>query len=637
MSMGQPPEVQVTIVGPFGVHHHGQIMPSQNIGSRKARMLLALLAVDPRRLTGVEAIAEALWAAAPRRAAQDIATLVSRLRAALGWHAVAGGRAGYRLGEAVQVDLHDAVGYVNIAVRQLRTGEHPTALRAASSALHLLQPGGVLDDMPTAEWAEPARLLHAASLRQARHTMAEAALRTANAELARQAATAALHSDPFDEAACRLVMRAHAAAGEPARAAAEFQRLRVRLAEELGIDPAAETQDLHVALLRGEAAPAPVASAVPKQRPASPAPPASAPRAAAPAAARLFGRRTELATLRSRWRRSMTGHPGLVLVTGEAGYGKTTLVQAFVRLTGPGGALVAWTRCHPAERTLQLEPMVALAAQLPSVSAASAGPDPADRRVAEAAAHLQAAETAEPGGVCFAVAAYLRRLSASRPVLIVIEDVQNADTATVRLLRYTVRHLGNSRVLLIATARTEVDDRPMRMLDDVADQISLGPLQPHDIAGLAATLGQPDAATDVLRRTQGHPLFAVALAGAMVRGERQLPESVHAVVTERLRDAGTKAEELLRAAATLGSVVDPLELTRMLGIGPADAARRCHRAHQARLIRPSGAVYQFANDLVRQAVQDSTPVPVRRLYERLRQQVRGAAQPPARVDGGQAP
>jgi DNA-binding SARP family transcriptional activator len=636
MPIGHPPEVQVTIVGPFGVRRHGQVMPSQNIGSRKARMLLALLAVDPQRLTGVEAIAEALWAAAPRRAAQDIATLVSRLRAALGWHTVAGGRAGYRLGEAVQVDLHDAVGHVNTAVRQLRTGEHPTALRAASGALHLLHPGGVLDDMPTAEWAEPARLLHAASLRQARHILAEAALRAANAELARQAATAALHSDPFDEAACRLVMRAHDAAGEPARAAAEFQRLRVRLAEELGVDPAAETRDLHVALLRGEAAP-PAASAVPKQRPASPAPPISAPRAAGPAAARLFGRRTELATLQSRWRRSMAGHPGLVLVTGEAGYGKTTLVQAFARMTGMGGALVARTRCHPAERTLQLEPMVTLAAQLPSVSAASAGPDPADRRVAEAAAHLQATETAERGGVYFAVAAYLRRLSASRPVLIVIEDIQNADTATVRLLRYAVRHLGNSRVLLVATARTEIGERPVRMLDDVADQITLGPLQPHDIAGLAATLGRPDAATDVLRRTQGHPLFAVALAGALVRGERQLPESVHAVVTERLRDAGTKAEELLRAAATLGSVVDPLELTRVLGIGPADAARRCHRAHQARLIRPSGVVYQFANDLVRQAVQDSTPVPVRRLYERLRQQLRGVAQPPARVDGAQAP
>jgi predicted ATPase len=308
-----------------------------------------------------------------------------------------------------------------------------------------------------------------------------------------------------------------------------------------------------------------------------------------------------------------------VLVTGEAGYGKTTLVEAFAYLTGTDEALVARTRCHPAERRLQLEPMVTLAAQLPSVGASSAVPEPADRRVAVAAAQLRAAEATEPGGVYAAVAAYLRRLSATQPVLIVIEDIQYADTATVRLLRYAARHLGNSRILLIATARAEVGDRPLRMLDDVADRVTLGPLLPRDIAGLAATLGRPDAATDVLRRTQGHPLFAMALAGALVRGDRQLPASVHAVVTERLREVGARAEELLRAAAALGSVIDPLELTRVLGIGPADAARRCHRAHQARLILPSGAVYRFVNDLVRQAVRDSTPVPARRVYQRLHQ------------------
>jgi predicted ATPase len=291
------------------------------------------------------------------------------------------------------------------------------------------------------------------------------------------------------------------------------------------------------------------------------------------------------------------------------------LVEAFAYLTGTDEALIERTRCHPAERRLQLEPVVTLAAQLPSAGAVSAGPEPADRRVAVAAARLRAAEATEPGGV----AAYLRRLSATRPILIVIEDIQHADTATVRLLRYTARHLGQSRIPLIATARAEAGDRALRMLHDVADQVTLGPLQPGDIAGLAATLGRPDTATDVLRRTQGHPLFAMALAGALVRGDRQLPASVHAVVTERLREVGARAEELLRAAAALGSVIDPLELTRVLGIGPADAARRCHRAHQARLILPYGAVYRFVNDLVRQAVRDSTPVPARRVCQRLHQ------------------
>jgi DNA-binding SARP family transcriptional activator len=264
-SVGVGVETQLVIVGSFGVRRGDQVMPNQDVGSRKARTLLALLAVEPHRLAGVETIAEALWVAPPRRAAQDIATLVSRLRAVLGRHAVAGGRNGYRLGEGIPVDLYDAVGDVDTATRLLRAGDDPAALRAAHSALRLLQPGGVLDDLPEVEWAEPARILHSASLRRARHMVAEAALRTANAELAQQAAAAALHADPFDEAACRLAMRAHVAAAEPARAVAEFQRLRVKLAEELGVDPAAETQQLHVALLRGAATPSEPAVA-PKQR-----------------------------------------------------------------------------------------------------------------------------------------------------------------------------------------------------------------------------------------------------------------------------------------------------------------------------------------------------------------------------------
>jgi DNA-binding SARP family transcriptional activator len=245
--------LHVAIVGVFGVRRLGQSIPNQVVGSRKARLLLALLAVR-RRLTGVETIAEALWEVAPPQVTQNIATLVSRLRGVLGWHAVIGGRAGYRLGDGVWVDLYHAVNRVEASARLLRAGDDPAALATVEHALQVLHVGGVLDDMPGAEWAEPARLLHVASLRRARHIAAEAALRTANAEMAQQVAAAALHADPFDETACRLAMRAHVAAAEPARAVAEYELLRARLADELGIDPAAETRELHVALLRGTAA-----------------------------------------------------------------------------------------------------------------------------------------------------------------------------------------------------------------------------------------------------------------------------------------------------------------------------------------------------------------------------------------------
>ena len=243
--------VHLTIVGAFEVRRGDHTAPGHDVGSRKARTLLAMLAVEPHRLTGVDPIAEALWTEPPRRPVQDVATIVSRLRALLGRQTVTGGRTGYRLGEGVRVDLYDAVGHVETAARLLRAGDDPPALAAAERALPLLESGGVLDDMPVADWAEPARQLHTVSLRRVRHVIAEAALRTADLDLALRVATAARRADPFDEAACRLAMRVHVAAAEPARAVLEYEALRVSLAEELGVDPAAETRALRVALVGG--------------------------------------------------------------------------------------------------------------------------------------------------------------------------------------------------------------------------------------------------------------------------------------------------------------------------------------------------------------------------------------------------
>jgi DNA-binding SARP family transcriptional activator len=243
--------VHLTIVGAFGVRRGDHTAPGNDVGSRKARILLALLAVEPHRLTGIDPIAEALWTEPPRRPVQDVATIVSRLRAVLGRECVTGGRIGYRLGEGVRVDLYDAVDHLETAVRLLRAGDDPPALAAAVRAMLVLQSGGVLDDMPAADWAEPARQVHTISLRRVRHIAAEAALRTADVDLAQRVATAARRADPFDEAACRLAMRAHVAAAEPARAVPEYEALRVSLAEDLGVDPAAETRALRVALLGG--------------------------------------------------------------------------------------------------------------------------------------------------------------------------------------------------------------------------------------------------------------------------------------------------------------------------------------------------------------------------------------------------
>jgi DNA-binding SARP family transcriptional activator len=240
-------EVTVRVVGRFAVSRGDTVVPTTGLGSRKARALLALLALNTSSVP-IDRIIAALWPdAAPRDPARNVATLTSRLRAVLGPATVIGDRYAYRIGDNVRVDLTEAAGLVSLAEAELTAGGR---LSLASRATGLLDQGGVLDDLPDAPWVELARARHGDLLRRAWHTTAEAALGLGELPVARLAAQAAVNADALDETAYRLLMRAHFAAGEPAWALLAYQRLRDTLAHELGIYPAAATRELYQSILR---------------------------------------------------------------------------------------------------------------------------------------------------------------------------------------------------------------------------------------------------------------------------------------------------------------------------------------------------------------------------------------------------
>lgn len=256
----------VGVIGWFAVHRSGSVLEGSAVGSRKARLLLALLAVERGRLVSIERLVDALWGdASPRRQVRDSATVVSRLRAVFGADAVLSSGGGYRLGDGLGVDLYEAGGLVDEGER---SGE--AALSAALRAVELLERGDVLEDWPDAKWAEPARALHAGLLRRARHAVALAALEKGDLRRARAAAEMAVATDVFDEAACRLLMCACARAGEPAPALLAYERLRRALVGELGADASASTRELHVAILQGWPGAAGVTGGWPADRGAAP-------------------------------------------------------------------------------------------------------------------------------------------------------------------------------------------------------------------------------------------------------------------------------------------------------------------------------------------------------------------------------
>ena len=625
-------QIELRLAGTFGVIRGGTELAEREVGSRKSRTLLKLLAVERPTLVPVDRIVDVLWAGErPAAAEHNVATLVSRLRGVLGSGIIVGGRHGYRLaGESeVGVDLDTAARCCEQAERKLPAAP-AIALAAAEQAIGLLSADIALAEEPYATWADPAREQLRQLLRRARLTAAEAALAIGEASSAARYAEAALAADPLDETACRWYMSASAAAGEPVRALVAYEALRERLAEELGADPSPQTQEFHLAILRqqdGDRAdqhPAPDRSVHPDRsvRPGRSVRPDRRRRV-------LAGRDGEAGALREAWDRAVAGGSGLVMIIGEAGIGKTALAEDLAADADTDGATVLRTRCYEAERSLFLQPIAEAIAPVVSRMSASALRQllgehaPAVAALLPEAAALLGPPPSWHGSPDMerrwsfqAVTAFLAGLADRSPVLLVVDDLQYAGQSTVEFLHYLGRQVSGSRLLTVVTVRAEHDAEIGSALAPAASRVEVGPLSAAAVEQLATQAGQGALTGPILQRTQGHTLFVVEVLRALAGGDTGVPESLRSAVQARVRRTGAAAESLLRAASVLGAAIDPLTLGELLELTPAAAVDLCEQAFQARLLVVSGRDYEFANDLIREVLYATTPEPTRLAYHR---------------------
>jgi DNA-binding SARP family transcriptional activator len=621
--------VELSLAGTFRVVRDGTELAGGEIGSRKSRTLLKLLAVERPGLVPLDRIVEVLWPnERPAAPEQNVATLVSRLRAVLGADLIRGGRTGYRLAEGpgIVVDLDRAVRLCDQAEGKLATAA-ALALAAAERAHELLAAGTAIGDEPYADWANPAREQVRELLRRVRLAAAEAALATGDPRLAAGYAEAAMAADPLDEAAHRWYMSAWVAAGEQAKALGAYEALRQRLGRELGADPAPQTRELHLAILRDQddglttrRSDGPLADPVRR---------VPAPGGTAPSGSVLPGRDGEMGVLREAWSTAAGGQPGLVTIVGEAGIGKTALAELLAAEAAENGGTVLRTRCYETERSLFLQPIVeaiapvvasasastlrellgehatAAAGLLPEV-AAILGPPPPGRGSME----MERRRAFE------AVRAFLRGLAERNPVLVLVDDLQYAGQSTVELMHFLGRQPPGARLLVVATVRAENDAQIGAALAPVARRVEVGPLSADAVSQLARAAGRGELADHIMKQTRGHTLFVVEVLRALTSGDAGVPESLRTAVQARVRRAGPPVEALLRAAAVLGATVDPLTLGVMLDLVSATALELCEAALEARLLAVSGRDYEFANDLIREVLYASTPEPTRLAHHR---------------------
>jgi DNA-binding SARP family transcriptional activator len=618
-------DLRLRVLGVLAVAVDGREVPAHELASRKGRTLLKLLLARRGAVVPADVLVEALWEGRPPADPDaNLATLVSRLRAVLGPDVIAGDRQGWRFvaGTRAEVDLDEAERLA--AEAEARLGGQPAlALAAAERALALLGRGPFLADEPDADWALPARREAERLTARARRLATDAALAVGDPARALAHATAGTAADPLDEPAWRAVMRAHAAAGEPAAALAVYERLRQTLAEELGTDPSVETRTLHLAILRGDPEDG---GHGPDAAPAGPGP---APGLAAPADAWFVGREAELADLSRAWEGAAARRPQLVLVAGEAGIGKTRLVRALAELAGATGGLVVQARCYQAERSLFLQPVAeavrAAALALPPARLAAAAGETAGtlaelvpelRRLLDLPGYERAPAELERRRSFEAVAAFLRGLAAQQPLLLAVDDLHQAGASTLELLHFLLGRLAGDRLLVVATVRAEEGADALAALADVGRVLELGPLPAAAVAELAGRFGVADLAGPVLERARGHTLFTVESLRAAAEGGRDraaVPASLRDAVLTRARRAGPEVEALLRAAVVVGAAFDLEVVAALLELPVEEAATRAEQAMAARLLveGDTGAGYRFANDLVREVLYQTSPRPTR--------------------------
>jgi DNA-binding SARP family transcriptional activator len=595
------------------------------IGGAQPRVVLALLVAEAGRAVATDTLLDAVWGdEPPASAAGTLQSYVSRLRRTLAAVGATIERepAGYRLViDPEQLDVHRFEALADRGRAALDAGD------AGAARELLVEAAGM--------WRGPALLevrdrLQASGLARRLDERRLAALEdrlTADLALGRHAAVVGelaqlVTEHPLREGLWALLATARYRAGQQADALRAIADARHTLVEELGVEPGPRLREIEAAILAQDTvldlAPVPPAAGAASGVVAT----ASTPIDRAP----IVGRQTELAVVRQVLDDVAAGAACVVVVQGEAGVGKTRLVEELAAQATGAGARVVWGRSLEGGAAPAYWPWLGVLRPLREDRPERAD-DAVDQLLDATGALSTAPASAERPPLLDGVLRLLAPEEATGPVVVVFEDVQWAGPESLELLAQVIAGLEQGPVLVVLTLREgedaakgpvvsalaaasrRVGTRRLRLegLDADDTEVLLGQVHGRPLDGAVAQV--------VHERAEGNPFYAIELVRLLESegmaddadlARRAVPVGVLDVVRQRLAALPSDTVELLQLAAVAGREVDVALLGRASGRSIDACLDDLDVAVAHRLLVPSGpsGELQFSHALVREVVVD---------------------------------
>ncbi len=433
-----------------------------------------------------------------------------------------------------------------------------------------------------------------------------------------------LNHEPFREDALRQLIAARYQAGDRAGAIAEYEQFVKHLRQEMDAAPMPETVSLYETVrnngrLVGDAPPVPPAEdALPIQ------PPAVQP---------FVGRQAEMARLSAWWNQAARGCGGLVLISGEAGIGKTRLAREMGLLAESQGARLLYGANPPGEERPYQAVSEALQSAIPMlVNLGADAPCLAALAVLLPKLHqsleLPSLPTLEPEReqlrLFDAVATSLEKLAAPHPLFVILEDLHWAGASTLALLAFIARRAAQSPLLLVVTYRDEEVQRshPLHLLrrrlqgEKLVHLLALRRLDAEAVRTLAEDTQLPGAAEMAQRlhaASEGNPLFLRLLlrhwqeSGSLA--DSDLPRDLRAAVSQRLARLSSPGRAYAEVAAVLGMTFDADAAREIGGWDECQALDALNELLDQRISHDieQGNEYIFAHHLVQATLYQEIP------------------------------